>query len=78
LSAADVRNKLMQIKEENQELESRAKGSAQYRIRANMQQTLTKKFLDLMMEYQEIQTKYKNKYRERVGRQYKIGNTHGA
>ena len=27
--------------------------------------TLTRKFVDLMAEYQEIQTRYKNKYRER-------------
>jgi t-SNARE complex subunit (syntaxin) len=37
-----------------------------------MHGTLTKKFLDLMQEYQEVQTKYKNKFRERVERQYKI------
>ena len=54
-------------------LGDKVKGSAQYRIRTNMHQTLTKKFLDLMTEYQEVQTKYKNKYRERVERQYKIG-----
>merc|ERR1712048_935173 len=33
---------------------------------------LTRKFVDLMAEYQEIQTKYKNKYRDRVERQYRI------
>jgi len=37
-----------------------------------MHGTLTRKFLDLMQEYQEVQTKFKNKYRERVERQYKI------
>lgn len=31
-----------------------------------MHGTLTRKFVDLMAEYQELQTKYKNKYRERV------------
>jgi hypothetical protein len=41
----------------------------QSRIRSNMHGTLTRKFVDLMAEYQEIQTKYKNKYRERVERQ---------
>jgi len=37
-----------------------------------MQGALTKKFLDLMQEYQELQTKYKNKFRERVATQYKM------
>ncbi len=73
LAAADLRNKLKEIDAENKKLEKTAKGTAQYRIRTNMHQTLTRKFLDLMQEYQEVQTKYKNKYRERVERQYKIG-----
>ena len=41
----------------------------QARIRTNMHGTLTRKFVDLMAEYQQLQTKYKNKYRERVERQ---------
>jgi len=72
LAAADLRNKLKEIDAENKQLEKSVKGTAQYRIRTNMHQTLTRKFLDLMQEYQEVQTKYKNKYRERVERQYKI------
>jgi len=74
LAAADIRNKLKEIDAQNKELASNAAklGTAQHRIRTNMHQTLTRKFLDLMQEYQEVQTKYKNKYRERVERQYKI------
>lgn len=34
--------------------------------------TLTKKFLDLMKEYQSIQTDYKNKYKERLQRTAEI------
>jgi len=48
------------------------KGIAQYRIKVNMHQTLTRKFLQLMQEYQEVQTKYKSKYREKIERQYRI------
>jgi len=69
LAASDVRNKLKDMDEENKKLK---KGSAQFRIRTNMHGTLTKKFIDLMSEYQEVQNKYKNKYKERVERQYKI------
>jgi len=73
LAATDVRNRLKDLDTENKELGSgKAKGSAEYRIRTNMHGTLTRKFLELMTEYQEVQTKYKNKFRERVERQYKI------
>ena len=56
----------------------RNEGSSEARIRANMHGTLTRKFVDLMAEYQEIQTKYKNKYRERVERQYRIVKPHAT
>jgi len=47
-------------------------GTAEWRVRTNMHGSLTRKFLDLMAEYQELQTKYKNKEKERVERQIKI------
>jgi len=72
LTAADVRNKLKEMNDANKKLKDSERGSAQGRIRINMHGSLTKKFLDLMAEYQEVQTKYRNKYRERVERQYKI------
>lgn len=37
-----------------------------------MQGTLTQKFLELAQEYQEVQSNYKNKYQEKIERQYKI------
>jgi len=70
-AAADVRKKLKDMDKQNKE---QKQGTAQWRIRTNMHGTLTKKFLDLMSEYQETQTKYKNKYRERVARQFRIVN----
>jgi len=48
------------------------KADSESRIRTNMHTTLTKKFVSHVKEYQEMQTKYKNKYRERVGRQLKV------
>jgi syntaxin 1B/2/3 len=71
-AASDVRNHLKQMGEAIKKSEV-PKGTAQDRIRRNMHGGLTKKFLELMAEYQDVQTKYKNKYRERVERQYKIG-----
>jgi len=72
LAATDVRNRLKEMDKENKKLQSTDKGTAQFRIRVNMHGTLTRKFLDLMAEYQEVQTKYKNKFRERVERQFRI------
>jgi len=72
LSASDVRNKLKEMDQDIKKASKQEKGSAQYRIKTNMHQTLTRKFLELMKEYQEVQTKYKNKYREKIERQYRI------
>jgi len=71
LTAQDIRNKLKQLDESSKKNKGKG-GPAQAKIRSNMQGALTKKFLDLMQEYQELQTKYKNKFRERVATQYKM------
>jgi len=42
------------------------------KIRRNLQAQLTKKFFDLMRDYQDLQTKYKDKYREKLSAQYRI------
>jgi len=72
--ATQVRNKLKSMDAENKDFAQRNVGSSEARIRSNMHGTLTRKFVDLMAEYQELQTKYKNKYREKVERQYRIVN----
>jgi len=77
-AATQVRNKLKAMDVENKDFASRNKGASEARIRANMHGTLTRKFVDLMGEYQETQTKYKNKYRERVERQYRIVKPHAT
>jgi len=71
LTAQDIRNKLKQLEENGKKNKGKG-GPAQVKIRSNMQGALTKKFLDLMAEYQELQNKYKNKFRERVATQYKM------
>lgn len=71
IAANDVRLKLQEMEKENKKLE---KGSAEYRIRTNMRGTLTKNFLELMTKYQEIQSKYKRKFKEKVERQILIVN----
>jgi len=65
-----VKTKLTDMKED----EKAKKGDSEARMRMNLHKTLAQKFVALSQEYQEIQTKYKEKYRERVGRQLKIVN----
>lgn len=72
LAATDVRNRLKEMDAANKKSASKEKGTAQYRIKTNMHGTLARKFMDQMAEYQEVQTKFKNKFRERVERQYRI------
>jgi len=67
-----VKDKLKQLDEENKQFEVKNKNSAENRIRKSMQQTLNKKFVDLMTEYQTAQQDYRTKYKERIERQYKI------
>jgi len=69
MAATKVRNKLKEMKLENDKCPA---DSSQKRIRTNMHSTLSKKFLDLMHEYQQIQTAYKEKYREKIQRAAEI------
>jgi len=68
----DVRSMLETMKKKNQQYDAKGASSTETRIRSNMQQTLTQKFLEVAQEYQEVQTSYKNKYQEKIERQYKI------
>jgi len=72
-TSQEVRSRLENLKVNN-EAYSRSKGCTptELRIRTNMLGTLSQKFVELMQEYQEVQTNYKNKYKEKVERQYKI------
>jgi len=70
--ASKVRNKLKDMDGETKKADKSEVGTAEWRVRTNMHGSLTRKFLDLMAEYQELQTKYKNKEKERVERQIKI------
>mmetsp|Transcript_31855 Transcript_31855/g.93787 ORF Transcript_31855/g.93787 Transcript_31855/m.93787 type:complete len:221 (+) Transcript_31855:1-663(+) len=67
-----VRSQLKAMDGANKLFAKKNPGASEARIRTNMHATLTRKFVDLMAEYQEVQTRYKSKYRERVERQYRI------
>jgi len=70
--AKKVRSQLKAMDGANKLFAKKNPGASEARIRTNMHATLTRKFVDLMAEYQEVQTRYKSKYRERVERQYRI------
>eukprot|EP01135_Chromosphaera_perkinsii_P004430 Nk52_evm8s281 gene=Nk52_evmTU8s281 len=67
-----IRNKLKSIEKENKAMDKTAEGSASARIRKSQHATLSRKFIAVMNEYNEVQTTYKQKYQDRVKRQYKI------
>ena len=68
-----IRARLGTMEEENAAFaEEGGKGSAEDRIRSNAYGTLTRKFIAVMREYQELQTEYRNKYKDRVERQVRI------
>jgi t-SNARE complex subunit (syntaxin) len=46
--------------------------AGEVRIRENLVSTLTRKFVDVMKEYQTVQTKYKTEIKKRVKRQVQI------
>jgi len=69
----EIRSKLDEMKKQNTVYaKEKSATPTEIRIRTNMQGTLTQKFLELATEYQEVQTTYKNKYQEKIERQYKI------
>eukprot|EP00124_Ichthyophonus_hoferi_P001699 Ihof_evm5s96 gene=Ihof_evmTU5s96 len=70
--ANSVRKELKKINQENKNLPEDVLHKAVARIRKQQQNTIARKFGEVMTEYNETQSKYKQKYRERVTRQYKI------
>eukprot|EP01132_Coremiostelium_polycephalum_P002037 gene2037-2507_t len=69
----DIKHKLDVMKQNNDRYAAKSQQQpTEIRIRSNMQNTLTQKFIEMMREYQEIQNSYKNKYKEKIERQYRI------
>ncbi|KAJ3626951.1 hypothetical protein Zmor_004106, partial [Zophobas morio] len=68
--ANNIRNKLKKLGEE---LKKRPdKKDALYRLPYQQYANLSEQFFDCMAEYNKVQCKFKQKYRERVQRQYRI------
>lgn len=71
--AADAKKFLKSMREHTDEIKSRgAKQTPEIRIRENLVNTLTRKFVEVMKEYQNAQTKYKTEIKKKVKRQVTI------
>eukprot|EP01097_Dermamoeba_algensis_P005211 TRINITY_DN3310_c0_g1_i1.p1 TRINITY_DN3310_c0_g1~~TRINITY_DN3310_c0_g1_i1.p1 ORF type:complete len:293 (-),score=62.69 TRINITY_DN3310_c0_g1_i1:109-987(-) len=66
----ELKNRLKRMKEDLASIDE--KHTTEKRLRENMHGTLTRKFMDLMRQFQESQARYKAKFKERVERQVKI------
>eukprot|EP01057_Protomagalhaensia_wolfi_P001968 Protomagalhaensia_wolfi_Nauph_80__1967@NODE_2241_length_1157_cov_38_588551_g1748_i0_p1_GENE_NODE_2241_length_1157_cov_38_588551_g1748_i0NODE_2241_length_1157_cov_38_588551_g1748_i0_p1_ORF_typecomplete_len325_score41_74Syntaxin/PF00804_25/1_6e47SNARE/PF05739_19/2_8e02SNARE/PF05739_19/6_2e14Syntaxin_2/PF14523_6/3_6e06Syntaxin_2/PF14523_6/46Cas_Csy1/PF09611_10/0_0014Cas_Csy1/PF09611_10/1_1e03Helo_like_N/PF17111_5/50Helo_like_N/PF17111_5/0_012Orf78/PF06024_12/0_0066Synaptobrevin/PF00957_21/1_9e03Syn len=63
---------LESLKQENDLFRSRNPDSSEARIRENMHAVVTRKFRELLTEFQTIQTEYKKTVKEKIERQVKI------
>lgn len=66
---------LQRLREDTERLKTSNQGAKQtpeIRIRENLSNTLTRKFVDVMKEYQNAQTKYKTDIKKKVKRQVQI------
>jgi len=72
---ANIAKQLLQkLREDTERMKSQptAKNLSEIRIRENLVNTLTRKFVDVMKEYQSVQTKYKTEIKKKVKRQVQI------
>jgi t-SNARE complex subunit (syntaxin) len=64
---------LQKLREDTERMKSKETGQqSEVRIRENLVSTLTRKFVDVMKEYQSVQTKYKTEIKKKVKRQVQI------
>lgn len=64
---------LQKLREDTEKMKMRDKSKAsEVRIRENLVSTLTRKFVDVMKEYQAVQTRYKTEIKKKVKRQVQI------
>ena len=72
--AALAKNLLARIREETDKLKATASSgnNPESRIRENLANTLTRKFVDVMKDYQNVQQKFKTDIKKKVKRQVQI------
>mmetsp|Transcript_79543 Transcript_79543/g.116604 ORF Transcript_79543/g.116604 Transcript_79543/m.116604 type:complete len:345 (-) Transcript_79543:132-1166(-) len=73
--ARGIKDELKALEDENSVYEERfGRQSAEFKIHLNMHGSVTKKFIELMREYEATQGKYKALLKQRVARQVKVAN----
>lgn len=71
--ANNAKGILQKLREDTERMKTADKtGNGEIRIRENLVSTLTRKFVDVMKEYQSVQTKYKTEIKKKVKRQVQI------
>ena len=71
--ASTAKKLLQSLREDTEKLKtSKDAKQSEIRIRENLANTLTRKFVDVMKDYQSIQTKYKTDLKKNVKRQVQI------
>lgn len=73
--AADAKQFLQALRQETENMKannSQTNKTNEIRIRENLLNTLTRKFVDVMKDYQNAQTKYKTDIKKKVKRQVQI------
>ncbi|KAJ3590193.1 hypothetical protein NHX12_008147 [Muraenolepis orangiensis] len=73
--ANKVRSKLKSIQQTIEHEESQNKSSADLRIRKTQHSTLSRKFVEVMSEYNTTQSDYRERCKGRIQRQLEITNT---
>merc|ERR1711884_695581 len=71
-TANKVRAKLKVIEQQNEQEEQVNKASADLRIRKTQHSTLSRKFVEVMTEYNRTQTDYRERCKSRIQRQLEI------
>uniref|UniRef100_A0A7S1EC66 t-SNARE coiled-coil homology domain-containing protein n=2 Tax=Hemiselmis andersenii TaxID=464988 RepID=A0A7S1EC66_HEMAN len=74
LKAKKIKGNLQRMQQAADEKFAQDKDSAESRTHANMHGALTRKFVEVMGDFQEIQSTYKKHLRDRVARQVKVAN----
>jgi len=72
MKAGLAKNLLQKLREKTDEMKSENSSKPEIRIRENLANTLTRKFVDVMKEYQNVQQKYKTDIKKKVKRQVQI------
>ncbi|TPX35971.1 hypothetical protein SmJEL517_g01817 [Synchytrium microbalum] len=71
-AAGEVRNRIKNMEQQNKKLAKQYEGSSDVSIRVSQHANLTKKFLDIMTDYKNLQKEYQEKYKARLQRQFLI------